>query len=109
MTQASPTANISDASIKTVANVFFGGKCISHAVTLKDGTKKSVGVILCATLTFNTQAAEIMECVSGECNYKLAGSAEWQHAGPGERFSVPANSSFEIKVDHEYHYICHFA
>jgi uncharacterized protein YaiE (UPF0345 family) len=39
---------------------------------LADGTKKSVGVMLPATLTFNTGAPEIMECVAGSCEYKLA-------------------------------------
>ena len=99
---------IKDVSIKTKANVFFDGKCISHSVTLSDGTKKSVGVILAATLTFNTEAPEIMECIAGECSYKLAGSAQWQVSKPGESFKIPGNSSFEIKVDQEYHYICHF-
>jgi len=65
-------------------------------------------VILPATLTFNTAAPEIMECVAGACEYKLAGSSAWQHSGPGDRFSVPANSSFEIRVTEPYHYICHF-
>ena len=73
-----------------------------------DGTKKSVGVILPATLTFNTGAAEIMECVAGACEYKLAGSAEWVRSAAGQKFSVPANSSFEIRVAEAYHYICHF-
>jgi uncharacterized protein YaiE (UPF0345 family) len=99
---------INNVAIKTKANVFFGGKCVSHAITLPDGTKKSVGVILPSELTFNTQAAEIMECVFGECSYKLAGSGQWQTSTAGESFSIPANSSFEIKVSGEYHYICHF-
>jgi uncharacterized protein YaiE (UPF0345 family) len=59
-------------------------------------------------LTFNTSAAEIMECVAGACDYKLAGTTEWKHSGPGDQFHVPANSSFEIKVVESYHYICHF-
>ena len=70
---------IKDVSIKTKANVFFDGKCISHAITLADGTKKSVGVILGASLTFNTEAPEIMECVAGECNYKLSPGLEVCH------------------------------
>jgi uncharacterized protein YaiE (UPF0345 family) len=63
--------------------VYFDGKCVSHGITLADGTKKSVGVILPATLTFNTGAAEIMECVAGACEYKLAGSSEWKKSGAG--------------------------
>jgi uncharacterized protein YaiE (UPF0345 family) len=48
-----------------------------------------------------------MECVAGSCEYKLAGSSEWVSSA-GEKFSVPANSSFEIRVAEAYHYICHF-
>ncbi|MDP2867880.1 MAG: pyrimidine/purine nucleoside phosphorylase, partial [Methyloversatilis sp.] len=33
------------------ANVYFDGKCVSHSIQFADGTKKSVGVILPATLT----------------------------------------------------------
>ena len=95
-------------SVVKKANVYFDGKCVSHSFTLADGTKKSVGVVLPATLTFNTGAAEIMECVGGGCEYKLAGSDEWKSSGPGERFSIPANSSFDIRVAEQYHYICHY-
>ena len=102
------TDNIPNAQIQAQANVFFEGKCISHTVITASGEKKSVGVILPSQLTFNTAAPEIMECVAGACEYKLAGGHEWQKSGPGERFHVPANSSFDIKVTQSYHYICHF-
>ena len=102
------TEQLQGASIATQANVYFEGKCISHTVTLANGEKKSVGVVLPSHLTFNTTAAEIMECVAGACDYKLAGTDTWQHAAAGDKFSVSANSSFEIKVGEAYHYICHF-
>ncbi|HYE41218.1 MAG TPA: pyrimidine/purine nucleoside phosphorylase [Ramlibacter sp.] len=95
-------------TVATQANVYFDGKCVSHSITLADGTKKSLGVILPATLTFNTGTAEIMECVAGACEYKLAGTDEWKKSGAGEKFSVPANSTFQIRVAEPYHYICHF-
>ena len=103
------TEKIDNISVTTQANVYFDGKCISHGITLADGTKKSVGVILPASLTFNTGAAEIMECVGGACEYKLAGSDEWVKSSAGESFSVPGNSAFDIRVAEPYHYICHFA
>jgi uncharacterized protein YaiE (UPF0345 family) len=91
------------------ANVYFDGKCVSHTIQLADGTKKSVGVILPATLTFNTGAPEIMETVAGSCRYKLAGQ-DWKICATGEQFSVPGNSAFDIEVTGEpYHYVCHFA
>ena len=102
------TETLANVNVTTRANVYFDGKCVSHNLTFADGTRKSVGVVLPATLTFNTGAAEIMECVGGACEYKLAGSSDWVRSGLGERFSVPANSSFEIRVTEPYHYICHF-
>ncbi len=95
-------------SVLQKANVYFDGKCVSHTVQFADGSKKSVGVILPATLMFTTGAAEIMETVAGRCRYRLK-DADWVSAGPGEQFDVPANSSFDIDVSGEpYHYICHF-
>ena len=102
------TDHIANISITTQANVYFDGKCVSHGITLADGSKKSVGVVLPSTLTFNTGAPEIMECVAGSCAYKLAGSDAWVTSSSGEKFSVPGNSKFEIRVDQAYHYICHF-
>ena len=96
-------------SVTTKANVYFDGKCVSHTVQLADGSKKSVGVILPTTLTFNTGAPEIMEGVAGQCRVRLKGESEWQTYGAGESYNVPANSSFDIEVSGEpYHYICHF-
>ena len=102
------TTQIDSVSVATQANVFFDGKCISHSLTQADGTSLSVGVILPATLTFNTGAPEIMECVAGWCEYQLAGSNQWVRSGAGEKFSIPGNSSFQIRVTEPYHYICHF-
>lgn len=96
-------------SVVSKANVYFDGKCVSHSITLPDGVKKSVGVILPSTLTFNTGAPEIMESVAGMCRVKLAGESEWKTYTAGQSFDVPANSSFDIEVIGDpYHYICHF-
>jgi hypothetical protein len=96
-------------SVIKKANVYFDGKCVSHTVQFADGTKKSVGVILPSTLTFNTGAPEIMETVAGACRVRLAGESEWTRYGAGQSFKVPGNSSFDIEVSGEpYHYVCHF-
>jgi purine/pyrimidine-nucleoside phosphorylase len=102
------SANLSNVTVATQANVYFDGKCVSHSVTFADGTKKSVGVILPATLTFNTGAPEIMECTGGSCEYRLAGSDAWVKSSPGDKFSIAGNSKFDIRVSESYHYICHF-
>ena len=100
---------IENISVVTKANVYFDGKCVSHTIQYPDGSKKSVGVIMPAKLTFNTGVPEIMETVSGACRYKLK-DADWKTCKAGESFSVPGNSSFDIEITTEpYHYICHFA
>lgn len=99
---------IDNVSVMTKANVYFDGKCVSHTVQFADGVKKSVGVILPATLTFNTGVPEIMETVAGACRYKIKGE-DWKTCSAGQSFKVPGNSSFDIEVSGEpYHYICHF-
>ncbi|HEY2256832.1 MAG TPA: pyrimidine/purine nucleoside phosphorylase [Variovorax sp.] len=105
----STTESLPNATVSTRANVYFDGKCVSHSLTLADGSKLSVGVILPSTLSFNTGAPETMEGAGGRCEYLLAGSSEWMPSGAGEKFSVPGNSSFQIRVSGEpYSYICHF-
>lgn len=102
------TDQISGVSVTTKANVYFDGKCVSHAITLPNGSKKSVGVVLPATLNFGTGAPETMECVGGACDFRRAGSDVWEHCATGESFSVPGNSSFDIRVTESFHYICHY-
>jgi uncharacterized protein YaiE (UPF0345 family) len=105
------TTHIDSVTVTTKASVYFDGKCVSHGITFADGTKKSVGVILPATLTFNTGAPEIMECVAGSCDYMLDGTDAWVTSAEGQQFSVPGNAKFQIRVTEgfeAYHYICHF-
>ena len=108
MTTPTTTPTFSNVSVATQASVYFDGKCVSHGITFADGSKKSVGVVLPSSLTFNTGAAETMECVAGSCEYKINGSDVWVKSNPGEKFSIAANSSFDIRVTETYHYICHF-
>ena len=92
------TEKIDGISVTTKANVYFDGKCVSHGITYPDGTNKSVGVVLPSSLTFNTGAPEIMECVAGACEYKLQGSDARLRSGPGEKFSIPGKSPLHSRV-----------
>ena len=106
------TTQFDGVSVATQASVYFDGKCVSHGITFPDGTKKSVGVILPATLTFNPGTPEIMECVAGSCDYQLDGTDAWVTSTAGQKFSVPGNAKFQIRVSHgfeAYHYICLYA
>ena len=102
------TAKIDHVSVTTRANVYFDGKCISHTVLLADGSRKTLGVILPSSLTFNTSAAEIVEINAGKCRVRLKDETEWVTYEAGQRFNVGANSSFEIQTIELLDYVCHF-
>ncbi len=95
-------------SIVKQANIYFDGKCVSHTVLFPDGTKKTLGVIFPSSLTFNTGAAEVMELNAGKCRIRLQGETGWVTYEAGQRFSVAANSSFDIETIELLDYVCHF-
>ena len=101
-------AQFDNVSVKKKANVYFDGKCVSHTVLLPNGTRSTIGVIFPSSLTFNTAAPELMEISLGVCKVRLAGATDWKPYGPGEKFTVPGNSSFDIEVLETLDYVCHF-
>jgi uncharacterized protein YaiE (UPF0345 family) len=103
------TTQITNVTVNTQANVYFDGRCVSHTLTLADGTRKSVGVILPSTLTFGTGEPEVMEAVAGTCEVLLPGQSQWQRIEAGQSFCVPGQASFQIRVEGApFHYVCHF-
>ena len=99
---------LENVTVLAQANVYFDGRCVSHTVLLPDGTRKSVGVILPATLTFTTGAPETMEIVGGSCRVRLAGTEDWTEYAAGSSFDVPGDSSFDIETTEQLDYVCHF-
>ena len=70
-------AQFDNVSVKKKANIYFDGKCVSHTILLPNGTRSTIGVIFPSSLTFNTQAAEVMEILAGHCRVKLKGASDW--------------------------------
>ena len=101
-------STIDNVSVTKKSNVYFDGKCISHNLTLADGSRKSVGVIFPSTLTFNTGAPEIMEITGGSCRVRLKGQDNWTSYEAGQSFSVPGNAAFDIETVSLVDYVCHF-
>ncbi|GAB4115614.1 MAG: pyrimidine/purine nucleoside phosphorylase [Sideroxydans sp.] len=97
-------------SVGKKANVFFGGKCVSHSVYFPDGTRKTCGVVLPGSqLTFNVGAPELMEITSGTCEVKIAGEPAFKTYTAGSSFKVAENGSFEIHTGVEaVDYVCSF-
>lgn len=96
-------------SVDAKANVYFGGRVISHTVRFADGSRKTLGVIQAGEYHFGTEAAERMEIIAGECSVVMDGAAESQVIAAGGAFEVPANSGFTITVGEGMcEYVCSF-
>ncbi len=95
-------------SVVKKSNVYFDGKCVSHTVLFADGSRKTLGVILPSTLTFNVGVPEIMEITSGTCRVKIGDETEFQTYAEGSQFAVPENSHFVIQTDEVVNYVCSF-
>ena len=91
------------------ANVYFGGKVVSHTLRFGNGAKKTIGLIYPGEFHFGTDAAEQMDVIAGVCRVRLDGSAEWREYGAGTSFKVPAKSGFDIVVAEGIaEYVCSF-
>ncbi len=100
-------STIDNASIVKAANIYYDGKVTSRTVNLADGTTQSLGIMMPGEYTFGTNEAEIMEMMSGELDIKLPGE-EWKTLSTPESFSVPANSSFDLKIKTVTDYCCSY-
>ena len=108
MSSAIPT-EFANVTATCKANVYFGGKVVSHALLLPDGSKKTLGIIYPGEYHFGTAAPEKMELVAGTCRVKLDGSETWQDHVVGTLFHVPGRSGFSIIVASDLlEYICSF-
>ncbi len=95
-------------SVIKKGNVFFDGKCVSHSVLFADGTRKTVGVIMPGTLTFNVSTPELMEITSGTCRVKIGDEPAFKTYAAGDQFSVAANDKFVIEAAEVVNYVCSF-
>ena len=100
-------STIENATIVKAANIYYDGKVTSRTVNLSDGSTQSLGIMLPGEYTFSTNEAEIMEMLSGELDIRLPGE-EWKTLNTPETFSVPANSSFDLKIKTVTDYCCSY-
>lgn len=90
------------------ANIYFDGKVTSRTVLFADGEKKTLGIMLPGDYDFGTEDKEIMEIMAGELEVKLPGSEDWVAISGGQKFEVPANSRFQLKVATVTDYCCSY-
>ena len=100
--------NFKNVDVNKLANIYFEGKVISRNIFLKDGSKKTLGVMLVGEYEFNTVSRELMEIVSGKLNLKLKDDNEWKLITNGMKFNIPKNSSFKLNVLELVNYTCSY-
>ena len=94
--------------VDKLANIYFEGKVISRNIYLKDGSKKTLGIMLVGEYEFNTASRERMEIISGKLKLKLKGDNEWKLITNGMEFNIPKNSSFKLEVLELVNYTCSY-
>tara|TARA_Y100001978_G_scaffold200996_1_gene218419 strand:+ start:494 stop:811 length:318 start_codon:yes stop_codon:yes gene_type:complete len=100
--------NFINVDVDKLANIYFEGKVISRNIFFKDGSKKTLGVMLIGEYEFNTVSRELMEIISGKLYLKLKDDKEWKLITNGMEFNIPKNSSFKLKVLEIVNYTCSY-
>ena len=100
-------AKFENVTVTKEANIYYDGKVTSRTVEFSDGEIKTLGIMLPGEYTFGTEAAEIMEILSGELEVRLP-NEEWKKLNTPETFEVPANSSFDLKITKVTDYCCSY-
>ena len=95
-------------NVDKLANIYFEGNVISRNIFFKDGSRKTLGVMLPGKYEFNTEARELMEIISGKLNLKLQNYDDWQLIKDGMDFNVPKKTSFKVNVLELVNYTCSY-
>jgi purine/pyrimidine-nucleoside phosphorylase len=85
-------------------NEYFDGKVKSLGFELS-ATPYTVGVILAGAYTFNTEKIEHLQIVAGALDVK-PGAGVWQTLRTGDSITIPAGTSFDLKLKNPAAYIC---
>ncbi|MEU9731334.1 pyrimidine/purine nucleoside phosphorylase [Streptomyces sp. NPDC048002] len=88
-------------------NEYFDGTVKSIAFTGGSGPA-TVGVMAPGEYEFGTGKREVMHVVSGALTVRLPGAETWEEFRAGSRFSVSADSRFQLRVAVDTAYLCEY-
>ena len=88
-------------------NEYFDGNVKSIAFETSEGPA-TIGVMAAGDYEFGTAQLEVMHVIAGALSVKLPGSDTWETFASGSRFTVPANSKFQLKVTQDTAYLCEY-
>lgn len=88
-------------------NEYFDGQVKSIALVNNEGPF-TVGVMDIGEYEFSTSQDEEMFVVTGCLQVQLPGDPAVRTFNKGQSFNVPANSSFQVKVEEQSAYLCRY-
>ena len=100
--------NYKNVDVEKLANIYFEGRVISRNITFRDGSTKTLGVMLPGEYEFKTQSREVMEIITGKLNLRLKIDNDWKIKKEGMEFEIPKNSSFKVTVIELVNYTCSY-
>jgi len=86
-------------------NEYFEGRVKSIAFNTAT-LPATVGVMEPGEYHFSTAKPETMHVVSGCMTVRLPGSDDWQVFDEGDRFDLPADAEFEVRIEQQTAYLC---
>lgn len=101
-------AVFSNVEVEALANLYFDGKVSSRTLTLSNGERKTLGIMLPGEYQFSTDSKELMLIQAGKVEVNLPDHPNMVTVSAGESFEVSANSSFDIKVLEPTDYCCSY-
>ena len=88
-------------------NNYFDGNVKSLGFE-REGAAFTAGVVLPGAYTFDTEKEEHLTITVGEIEIQPPGF-EWRILKTGDTVTIPANTSFDLKVKEPASYICKFS
>jgi len=88
-------------------NNYFDGSVKSLGFE-REAAAFTAGVVLPGAYTFDTEKEEHLTITVGEIEIQPPGS-EWRILKTGDTVTIPANTSFDLKVEQPASYICKFS
>jgi purine/pyrimidine-nucleoside phosphorylase len=86
-------------------NDYFDGKVKSIAFLSPDGPA-TLGVMAAGEYEFGTSMVEHMTVISGVMSVQLPDKTEWKEYKPYEKFIVPKDKKFRLRIASDAAYFC---
>ena len=102
--------SFSNVRLTAKANIYFDGRITSRTFFTDDGSRKTLGIVLPGSYELAIGPEERVEVLSGALEVTTAmDSGQWKNVGPGESFTIPANSAFTMRTYVVSDYVCSYA